>query len=74
MKPIDHSLLQEALAEAYKKAEEVTSLESIRSTYDQFFQQWQLERPLLVERFWHDLIHYRQSLATVYLDAGDEKL
>ncbi|HIW34072.1 MAG TPA: helix-turn-helix domain-containing protein [Candidatus Paenibacillus intestinavium] len=70
LKPIDHSLLQEALAEAYKKAEEVTSLESIRSTYDQFFQQWQLERPLLVERFWHDLIHYRQSLATVYLDAA----
>lgn len=70
LKPIDHSLLQEALDEAYKKAEEISSLDSIRSTYDQFFQQWQLERPLLVERFWHDLIHYRQSLASVYLDSA----
>lgn len=70
LKPIDHSLLQQALHDAYLKAEELASLDSIRATYDQFYQQWQLERPLLIERFWHDLIHYRQSLASAYLQSA----
>jgi len=70
LKPIDHNLLQQALLDAYMKAEELVSLESIRATYDQFHKQWQLQRPLLVERFWHDVIHYRQSLATVYLESA----
>lgn len=70
LKPIDHALLQQALQEAYQKADELASLDSIRATYDQFYQQWQLERPLLVERFWHDVIHYRQSLASAYLESA----
>lgn len=70
LKPIDHRALQEALAHAYEKAVEISSLDSIRETYNQFYQQWQLERPLLIERFWHDIIHYRQSLASVYLESA----
>lgn len=70
LKPIDHKILQEALQEAYEKAKEVSSLDSIISTYNQFYQQWQFERPILIERFWYDLIHYRQSLATVYLESA----
>lgn len=70
LKPIDHSQLQKALDEAYEKAAEIASLDSIRATYDQFYQQWQLERPLLIERFWQDVIHYRQSLSSTYLDSA----
>jgi len=70
LKPIDHGQLQEALVEAYDKAADIASFDSIRATYDQFYQQWQLERPLLIERFWQDLIHYRQSLSSTYLDSA----
>ncbi|MCM3632696.1 helix-turn-helix domain-containing protein [Paenibacillus camelliae] len=70
LKPIDHRQLQLALQEACEKAAEIASFDSIRATYNQFYQQWQLERPLLIERFWQDLIHYRQSLASAYLDSA----
>lgn len=69
LKPIDHALLQQALQDAYQKADELASLDSILETYDQFHKQWQLQRPLLIERFWHDVIHYRHSLASAYLEA-----
>lgn len=68
LKPIDHSALKACVSKALDKVREAEQLEEIRSTYELFYEQWNKQRPVLIERLWQDVLHYRQSAAPKQLD------
>lgn len=70
LKPIDHSALKACVNEALNKVREMDELEKIRGTYSLFYEQWSKQRPILIERFWQDVIHYRISAAPEQLEAA----
>ena len=70
LKPIDHGVLKKTLQQAIDKVKEQAELDQIKTTYNQFYQQWNRQRPLLIERFWQDIIHYRQSAVPAHMDAA----
>lgn len=70
LKPIDHQVLKECVNEALDKVRNLEQLAKIRGTYDLFYEQWNKQRPILIERFWQDVLHYRQSAAPQHLDSA----
>ncbi len=70
LKPIDHNELKRCIGGAISKVEEQRKLTEIRSTYDHYSELWRQQRPVLVERFWQDLFHYRLSANPALLDAA----
>lgn len=70
LKPIDHAVLSDTLQQALAKVKEQADLDEIKATYNQFYQQWSRQRPLLIERFWQDAIHYRQSTAPLHMNVA----
>ncbi|WP_241674972.1 helix-turn-helix domain-containing protein [Paenibacillus luteus] len=69
LKPIDHQALKACVSEALDKVRETEQLAKIRGTYNLFYEQWSKQRPILIERFWQDVIHYRISAAQQQLDS-----
>ncbi|WP_246096287.1 helix-turn-helix domain-containing protein [Paenibacillus sinopodophylli] len=70
LKPIDHNALKACVNEALSKVKELEQLAKIKDTYSLFYEQWSKQRPILIERFWHDVLHYRLSAAPLQLDAS----
>ncbi|MCA0757791.1 helix-turn-helix domain-containing protein [Paenibacillus sp. N4] len=68
LKPIDHNALKECVIKALEKVREAEQLQEVRSTYELFYEQWNKQRPVLIERLWQDVLHYRQSAAPKQLD------
>ncbi|WP_168121125.1 helix-turn-helix domain-containing protein [Paenibacillus sp. HB172176] len=62
LKPIDHERLKEVVALAIRKSEEQQRQQEIQATYLIYSELWRKQRPVLVERFWQDLLHYRLSV------------
>ncbi|MEK3882050.1 helix-turn-helix domain-containing protein [Paenibacillus sp. PL2-23] len=59
LKPIDHAELKSCIAKAIGKIKAQRQTRLIEDTYSQYAQQWRCQRPVLVERFWQDYMHYR---------------
>lgn len=70
LKPIDHSLLKACVNEAIDKVRDIEKLEEIRSAYSIYYEQWKKQQPVLIERFWQDVLHYRVSTAPRELDSA----
>ncbi|WP_054028236.1 helix-turn-helix domain-containing protein [Bacillus sp. FJAT-28004] len=68
LKPIDHNALKACVNEALEKARDMEQLAKIRGTYNLFYEQWSKQQPILIERFWQDIIHYRLSAASQQLN------
>jgi two-component system response regulator YesN len=69
LKPIDHGALRACVNEALDKVRESEQWSKIRATYERFHEQWSKQRPLLLERLWQDMLHYRISSSPARLDA-----
>ncbi|XEC95423.1 helix-turn-helix domain-containing protein [Paenibacillus tarimensis] len=59
LKPIDHDLLKECVARALRNVQEREQDEAFRQTYEVYHEQWSRQLPLLIERFWQDVINRR---------------
>lgn len=70
LKPIDHNALKACVNEALDKVRDLEQLAKIRGTYSLFYEQWSKQRPILIERFWQDVIHYRLSAAPQQLESA----
>lgn len=70
LKPVDHQVLKTCVSEALDKVRDLEKFEKIRGTYDKFYEQWNIQRPILIERFWHDILHYRQSAAPQHINSA----
>ncbi len=70
LKPIDHDKLKRCVLEAAAKVREQEEMAEIKETHQKYYEQWNKQRPLLVERLWQDIIHYRMSLSKEQLNAA----
>ena len=70
LKPVDHQILKTCVSGALDKVRNMEQLEKIRGTYNKFYEQWNFQRPILIERFWQDLLHYRQSAAPQHINSA----
>lgn len=68
LKPIDHAQLKRCISASIDKVIEQERLTEIRSTYLAYSEQWNKQRPVLIERLWQDIIHYRISVAAQQLE------
>ncbi|MGO4540886.1 response regulator [Paenibacillus sp. 2TAB19] len=68
LKPIDHNQLKKCVAAAIEKVREQQQIHEVHSMYQSYYEQWNKQRPVLVERFWQDLFHYRLSAAANQLE------
>ncbi|WP_276355919.1 response regulator transcription factor [Cohnella caldifontis] len=59
LKPIDHAVLKDRVAKAIDAIREREEEEVYRKTYEYYHDQWHRQVPLLVERFWLDVLHLR---------------
>ncbi len=69
LKPIDHGALRACIHEALDKVREAEQWNQIRGTYERFHEQWSKRRPLLIERLWQDMLHFRMSSTPSRIDA-----
>ncbi|MBB6733646.1 response regulator transcription factor [Cohnella zeiphila] len=59
LKPIDHALLRQAVEKALDEVAGREEEESLRRTYEFYYDQWNRQLPLLVERLWQDVLNLR---------------
>lgn len=59
LKPIDHEQLKACVGRAIDKIRRREQDEHFRKTYACYYEQWKRQLPLLIERFWQDVIHHR---------------
>lgn len=67
LKPIDHRHIKSTLHRVIEKFREERQQEEFRKTYEHYYQQWNKQLPLLVERFWQDAMNQRISLGASHL-------
>ncbi|WP_127533380.1 response regulator transcription factor [Paenibacillus kobensis] len=68
LKPVDHSHLQNTLLQAFDKVRIQEEHDAFHRTYELYYQQWQKQLPVMAERLWQDVIHWRQSVAPQQLN------
>ncbi|GFN33340.1 helix-turn-helix domain-containing protein [Paenibacillus xylaniclasticus] len=68
LKPVDHAHLQKTLLQALDKVRIQEEHDAFHRTYELYYQQWQKQLPVMVERLWQDVIHWRQSVAPQQLE------
>ncbi|MCP1311586.1 helix-turn-helix domain-containing protein [Paenibacillus tyrfis] len=56
LKPVDHSQLKEIVAKAIHKIQSEQELLDFNKTYETYYKHWLNQLPILVERFWQDLL------------------
>jgi Response regulator containing CheY-like receiver domain and AraC-type DNA-binding domain len=61
LKPIDHEQLKACVRKALEKIRQREQEAEFLKTYEYYYEQWNRQLPLLVERFWQDVIHHRLS-------------
>lgn len=59
LKPIDHKLLRSRVEKALKAVAEREEEEKFRRTYEFYYDQWNRQLPLLIERMWQDVLNFR---------------
>jgi len=59
LKPIDHEQLKACVVKALGKIRQREQEEAFRKTYEYYYEQWNRQLPLLIERFWQDVFHHR---------------
>ncbi|RAP78595.1 DNA-binding response regulator [Paenibacillus montanisoli] len=85
LKPIDHDVLKGSVEKAINTIAERERDDSFRKTYEYYYDQWNRQLPLLVERFWQDVLNQRiqtsapqlapmYSLYDIQLDADKKVL
>lgn len=68
LKPVDHEHLRKTLLQAFDKVRIQEEHDSFHRTYEHYYQQWQKQLPVMAERLWGDIIHWRQSVTPQQLD------
>lgn len=68
LKPIDHELLKETVVRAVKEIQSRKEMRAFEETLDIYRRQWISQLPILVERFWQDLLGGRVSMDPGRLD------
>jgi two-component system response regulator YesN len=59
LKPIDHGQLKACVERAVGKIRQREQEAEFRKTYEYYYEQWNRQLPLLIERFWQDVFHRR---------------
>ncbi|MBB6694913.1 helix-turn-helix domain-containing protein [Cohnella xylanilytica] len=67
LKPIDHDLLRDCVGKALGVVREREQDLAFRRTYEYYYEQWNRQLPLLVERFWQDVLNLRIGTAPAQL-------
>ncbi|PWV89374.1 two-component system response regulator YesN [Paenibacillus cellulosilyticus] len=68
LKPVDHEHLKKTIMQAAEKVRIQEEHDSFHRTYEHYYQQWQKQLPVMAERLWEDIIHWRQSVSPQQLD------
>jgi two-component system response regulator YesN len=61
LKPIKYDQLIQVVQEALGKIKQDRELKQMNATYSKYYGLWESQKPLLVERFWQDLLAQRIS-------------
>jgi two-component system response regulator YesN len=56
LKPVDHTYLKETVIRALQEVIAERDVQSFMHTYGNYVRLWENQRPLLIERFWQDVI------------------
>jgi two-component system response regulator YesN len=59
LKPVDHGVLKSTLERAIEKIQHSEEQAEFNKTYQHYYQQWNIQLPILSERFWQDLLQQR---------------
>lgn len=59
LKPIDHDLLKESVVKALDLIETREQEGIFLKTYEHYYDQWNRQLPILIERFWQDVLNLR---------------
>lgn len=70
LKPVDHDRLSEILRQLLDKIRSEREMLDYRSTYRKYYSLWESQKPLLVERFWQEVIQGRTAFLSGKLDAA----
>lgn len=68
LKPIDHAMLKDCVEKALHNIREREQEESFRKTYEYYYEQWNKQLPLLIERFWQDVFNQRIAATAEQLE------
>ncbi|MFC4598681.1 response regulator transcription factor [Cohnella hongkongensis] len=61
LKPVRYSELEKVIEKALDKVEQKRQQDRFNRTYDHYYRLWKSHEPLLVERFWQDLLSRNPS-------------
>lgn len=70
LKPVDHDRLSEIILQLLDKIRSERELQDYRSVYRKYYSLWESQKPLLVERFWQEVIQGRTAFLSGKLDAA----
>lgn len=70
LKPVDHDLLAEIIRQLLDKIRSEREMQDYRSVYRKYYSLWESQKPLLVERFWQEVIQGRTAFLSGKLDAA----
>ncbi|BBH24706.1 hypothetical protein Back11_60510 [Paenibacillus baekrokdamisoli] len=59
LKPIDHQMLKARVVDAIERLRRLEEQEAFTQTYTYYYEQWNKQLPILVERFWQDVLSLR---------------
>ncbi|WP_165452492.1 response regulator [Paenibacillus thalictri] len=74
LKPIDHDMLKDIVAKAVRQIRAENEFQNLHETYKMYSQQWRQQLPVLVERFWQDLLSSRIDRSPQRLDKYFQQL
>ncbi|MDF2935985.1 MAG: response regulator [Paenibacillaceae bacterium] len=70
LKPVDHERLAEIILQLLDKIRSEREMQDYRSVYRKYYSLWESQKPLLVERFWQEVIQGRTAFLSGKLDAA----
>jgi two-component system, response regulator YesN len=70
LKPVDHDRLSEIILQLLDKIRSERELQDYQSVYRKYYSLWESQKPLLVERFWQEVIQGRTAFLSGKLDAA----
>jgi two-component system response regulator YesN len=68
LKPIDHDLLKNCVERALGNVQEREREEAFSKTYEFYYEQWNKQLPLLIERFWQDVLNERIAVTAEQME------
>lgn len=68
LKPADYDCLKEIVAKALEKVKKRRETNRFYETYQEYAAVWELQIPVLVERFWQDILSERLALSDTNLN------